>query len=63
VLPTKGESDAEVGTVCIAIATPSKVISEKFVFSNHRERTIGKAVSKSLEMLQSEILSHLKGLK
>lgn len=61
--PTKGESDAEVGTVCIAIATPSKVISEKFVFSNHRERTIGKAVSKSLEMLQSEILSHLKGLK
>ena len=61
--PTKGESDAEVGTVCIAIATPNKVISEKFVFSNHRERTIGKAVSKSLEMLQSEILSHLKGLK
>ena len=61
--PTKGDSDAEVGTVCIAIATPNKVISEKFIFSNHRERTIGKAVNKSLEMLQTEILSHLKELK
>ncbi len=28
--PTKGDSDAEVGTVCIAIATPNTVFSEKF---------------------------------
>ena len=61
--PTKGDSDAEVGTVYIAVATPTKVVSEKFVFSNHRVRTIGKAVNKSLEMLQTEILSHIKALK
>ena len=54
--PTKGDSDVEVGTVCIAIATPKTIVSETFVFSNHRERTIGKAVNKSLEMLQQEIL-------
>lgn len=57
--PTKGDSDAEVGTVCIAIATPNSVISEQFVFSNHRSRTIGKAVNKSLEMLQEQILALL----
>lgn len=53
--PTKGDGDVEVGTVFIAIATPSKVYSEKFVFSNLREKTIGKAVSKSLEMLLQEL--------
>ena len=61
--PTKGDSDEEVGTVCIAIATPKKVISKKFIFSNHRERTIGKAVNKSLEMLQTEILSYVNEVK
>jgi len=57
--PTKGDSDAEVGTVCIAIATPKGIVSEEFVFSNHRKRTIGKAMNKSLEMLQEQILKHL----
>jgi len=57
--PTKGDSDAAVGTVCIAIATPNGVISEKFVFSNHRKRTIGKAMNTSLEMLQTQIIKHL----
>ena len=61
--PAKGDSDAEVGTVFIAVATPTKVVSEKFVFSNHRVRTIGKAVNKSLEILQTEILNHLKAKK
>ena len=57
--PSKGDSDAEIGTVCIAIATPNGIISEQFVFSNHRKRTIGKAVNKSLEMLQEQILKYL----
>ena len=57
--PTKGDSDAEIGTVCIAIGTPKGVISEQFVFSNHRKRTIGKAINKSLEMLQEQILKYL----
>lgn len=57
--PTKGDSDVEVGTVCIAVASHKGVVSEKFVFSNHRERTIGKAVNKSLELLQNQILELL----
>ncbi len=57
--PTKGDSDVEIGTVCIAVASPKGVVSEEFVFSNHRERTIGKAVNKSLEMLQTQILAVL----
>ncbi|SEL82333.1 nicotinamide-nucleotide amidase [Aquimarina amphilecti] len=53
--PTKGDGDVEVGTVFIAVATPERVFSEKFVFSNHRERTIGKAVNKSFELLLKEL--------
>ena len=54
--PTKGDSNVEVGTVFIAIATKNGVYSEKFSFGNHRTRVIQKAVNKSLEMLQKEIL-------
>jgi nicotinamide-nucleotide amidase len=54
--PLKGDSDAEVGTVVIAIATPEKVVSERFKFSNHREKTINKATNKAFEMLLKEIL-------
>lgn len=54
--PTKGDSDAEVGTVCIAIASPKGVFAEKFNMGNHRERIIQKAVNKGFEMLQKEIL-------
>ena len=57
--PTKGDSDAEVGTVCIAIATPQKLVSSEFLFSNNRIRTVGKAINKALEMLQNEILEYL----
>ena len=53
--PTKGDQNQEVGTVCIAIATPNEIISEKFVFSNNREKTVGKAINKSLEMLLEQI--------
>ncbi|MGY8914992.1 MAG: competence/damage-inducible protein A, partial [Flavobacteriales bacterium] len=54
--PTKGDSDAEVGTVYIAIASPSGVYAEKFMMGNHRERIVQKAVNKSFELLQKEIL-------
>lgn len=53
--PTKGDGDVEVGTVFIAISTPNKTFSEKFVFSNLRERTIGKAVNKALELMLKEL--------
>jgi len=54
--PTKGDADAEVGTVFIAIATKSEVYTEKFNFGNHRTKVINRAVNKAFEMLQKEIL-------
>jgi nicotinamide-nucleotide amidase len=53
--PTKGDSHAEVGTVCIAIATPYGVYSETFLLGNHRIKVVNKAVNKSFELLFKEI--------
>ena len=53
--PTKGDSDAEIGTVFIAIASPNGVFAEEFNMGNHREKIIQKAVNKALELLQKEI--------
>ena len=57
--PTKGDADAEVGTVCIALATPNGVIVEEFNFGQPREKVIDRAVIKSLELLQKEILKNV----
>ncbi|MBL87725.1 MAG: competence/damage-inducible protein A [Winogradskyella sp.] len=54
--PTKGDSDAEVGTVWIAIASKEGVKAEVFNFGNHRDKVIMKATNKAFEMLQKEIL-------
>nr|WP_315230756.1 CinA family nicotinamide mononucleotide deamidase-related protein [uncultured Flavobacterium sp.] len=54
--PSKGDSDASVGSVFIALATPDGVIVEGFNFGQPREKVIDRAVTKSLEMLQKEIL-------
>ena len=54
--PTKGDADAEVGTVFIAIATKDKVFSEGFTFGNHRHKVINRASTKAFEMLEKEIL-------
>lgn len=56
--PTKGESDAEVGTVFIAIATKTSVYSKEFNFGNLRLKVIYKAVNKALEMLLKEIFKN-----
>ncbi|MGI9552926.1 MAG: competence/damage-inducible protein A [Aurantibacter sp.] len=53
--PTKGDSDAEIGTVFIAIASPNGVFSEKFGMGNHREKIVQKSVNKAFELLQKEI--------
>ena len=53
--PSKGDSDADVGTVFIGIATPTKTYSEKFMMGNHREKVVNKAVNKAFEMLLKEI--------
>jgi len=56
--PTKGDADAEVGTVIIAIATPSSIFSEQFTFGKGRTKVINKASNKAFEMLLKEILKN-----
>ncbi|KAF2332524.1 CinA family nicotinamide mononucleotide deamidase-related protein [Flavobacterium daemonense] len=54
--PSKGDSDAEIGAVFIALATPDDIIVEEFNFGQPREKVIDRASIKSLEVLQKEIL-------
>ncbi|MFT5892030.1 MAG: nicotinamide-nucleotide amidase [Dokdonia sp.] len=56
--PSKGDSDAPVGTVYIGIATPEGSTAHHFMMGNHRERVIGKTVNKALELLHKEILKN-----
>tara|TARA_R110002073_G_scaffold159955_1_gene315394 strand:+ start:4359 stop:5606 length:1248 start_codon:yes stop_codon:yes gene_type:complete len=56
--PTKGDANVEVGTVCIAIATPKGVFSKTFNLGNHRTKVINKATNKAFEMLQKEIFKN-----
>lgn len=55
--PSKGDSDAAVGTVYIGIATAKGVASHHFMMGNHRERVIGKTVNKGLELLKEQLLA------
>jgi len=57
--PSKGDSDAEVGAVFIALATPNEVIIEEFNFGQPRDKVIDRAAIKSLEMLRKEILKNV----
>lgn len=54
--PTTDDTDKSVGVVFIAIATPNEVTVQEFNFGQPREKVIDRAVVKSLEMLQKEIL-------
>ena len=49
--------DKPVGTTWIAIATPTKIITKKFMMGDHRERNIKKTAMTALNMLRREILS------
>ncbi|WP_281637622.1 competence/damage-inducible protein A [Flavobacterium marginilacus] len=53
--PSKGEADASVGTVYIAVATANGVFAEEFDFGQPREKVIDRASVKGLEMLLKEI--------
>lgn len=57
--PSKGDSEAEIGTVFIALATPNGVIVEGFNFGQPREKVINRTVVESLQMLRKEILKNL----
>lgn len=56
--PTKGDSDAEIGTVFIGIATPNSVFVEEFNFGQPREKVIDRTVNKAFEILMKEILKN-----
>jgi nicotinamide-nucleotide amidase len=58
--PSKGDSDAEIGTVFIALATPNEVIIEEFNFGQPRDKVIDRAAVKSLEMVRKEILKNVQ---
>jgi nicotinamide-nucleotide amidase len=53
--PSGGTEEKPVGTVWVALATPTKVISEKFLFGNNRERNIQKTADAALNMLKKEL--------
>lgn len=57
--PTKGDENAEIGAVFIALATPNEVIVEEYNFGQPREKVIDRAVIKSLELLRKEFLKNV----
>lgn len=57
--PTSDDTDEEIGVVFIAVATPKETVVERFNFGQPREKVIDRAVNKSLEMLQKEILKNV----
>ena len=57
--PSKGDAYTSIGTVFIAIATPTELIVEEFNFGQPREKVIDRTVNKAFEMLQKEILKNL----
>ncbi|CAL67210.1 competence/damage-inducible protein A [Christiangramia forsetii] len=58
--PSKGDSDADLGTVFIGIATPDGVTAHQFNFGNHREKVVGKSVNKAMELLQQSVIKFTK---
>ena len=56
--PGKGDANVEVGTVFIALATPSEVIIEEFNFGQPRVKVIDRTTIKAFEILQKEILKN-----
>jgi nicotinamide-nucleotide amidase len=54
--PGGGTEENPVGTIWIAIATPSRTIARKFQFGRSRERNILMASNSALNLLRKEIL-------
>lgn len=54
--PSKGDSDVEVGTVCVGIATPNGVFAKKYELGQPREKVINSAIARGLELIFNEIL-------
>ncbi len=56
--PSKGDSEATIGIVFIALATPNGLICEEFNFGQPRQKVIDRTVNKAFEMLLKEILKN-----
>jgi nicotinamide-nucleotide amidase len=54
--PTSDHNDKSLGAVFIAFVSDEKEIVQEFNFGQPREKVINRTVSKSLEILQQEIL-------
>jgi nicotinamide-nucleotide amidase len=57
--PSRGDENANLGVVCIAIATPNGVFAEEFSFGQPREKVIDRTVNKAFEMVLKEILKNV----
>ncbi|MDP3434577.1 MAG: nicotinamide-nucleotide amidohydrolase family protein, partial [Bacteroidota bacterium] len=58
--PDGGTAEKPVGTVWIAVAGPSGVKSEKFIFRHNRERNIIRSTQTALNLLRTLILNDIK---
>lgn len=56
--PTKGNSDAELGTVFIALAYGDNIEVKEFHLGDSREKVVKKAVYKALVMLKDNLLDY-----
>lgn len=56
--PTTDSTHNKVGTVFIAIATPTTIFSKEYFFGKPREKVIERASNKALELLRKEILKN-----
>jgi len=55
--PDKGDSQKDIGTINISIASPTDLKSYEFNFGKNREKNIKKSVNKALELFFFELLS------
>lgn len=56
--PLKGDSDKEVGTVCLAILYKDTIFAGEYNFGQPREKVVDRAVSKVLEILYKDFLKN-----
>jgi len=54
--PSKGDSDAEIGTVFIGLATPDRIFSKKFEFEGSREQIVEKSVNEAFKIILKELI-------
>ena len=53
--PGGGTAEKPVGTTWIAVATPTEIVTQKFLFGDHRGRNIRKASVAALNMLRAKL--------